>query len=226
MLTGEDTVNTLQHKSKPRDSEAEASWVPGLPNIGSRQNSPTTLLRQCPSCATEQRADAGHGSPSVRARQGPDSAVTDPTDLCENIDTYIRRIPAPASDYLLRCYYQSHNIVIPMIHPEVFAIDRARGTGDFYSPLLYLCMLAIGYRYADRLRPEMVGLDHLHLDSKLYQKLKAHIDRDISFQWTVSLMQAILLVADLEARWQRYAEGWIHCGNSGPSSEAKAHADP
>lgn len=67
----------------------------------------------------------------------------------------IRTLPLETHDYLMGLFWQHYNSVLHVVHEEAFNEDREAGRTQFYSGFLHICILAMGYRFADKSRQDM-----------------------------------------------------------------------
>lgn len=125
---------------------------------------------------------------------------------------YIRSIPPEIEEELLCCFWKHYNSVWPMVHRELFTLDKDRSGNKFYSPLLHLCILSIGYRYVDKTNPSFRSYSCGRYKSSFYIQARSVLGSELTIQSTIPSMQALLLISDLEGACQRYHSGWLHAG--------------
>ncbi|KAK7414781.1 hypothetical protein QQX98_006383 [Neonectria punicea] len=61
--------------------------------------------------------------------------------------------------YLLDLFWTHHNSVVHLVHLDAFYEDQEQGGTDYYSTFLHITMLATGFRYADKARPDIQELN-------------------------------------------------------------------
>jgi hypothetical protein len=118
-----------------------------------------------------------------------------------------------AHDYLIGLYWSCHNSVFHLIHKDAFYDDRERGGTQFYSVFLHLCMLATGFRYADKDRQDMQRLFvGSHNESTLHAKARHMVRLELERPGGIPSIQALFLLGDLECMVGRDDTGWMYAG--------------
>jgi hypothetical protein len=115
-----------------------------------------------------------------------------------------------AQDYLLALFWDFYNSVIPLVHQRAFEEQRKQGLGRFYSTFLHICMLSIGYRYADKNRLDMQKIGQPTRENLLHKKAKAMLDFELEKPPTTPLIAALLLLGDLEWGVGRTKQAWLY----------------
>lgn len=85
-------------------------------------------------------------------------------------------------DYLMDTFFQRYNPVIPIVHERAFHESRENGTGLYYSGFLHICVLAMGYRFADKSREDIkriTGPDGQKYESILHKEAKFMLDTEL-----------------------------------------------
>ena len=90
--------------------------------------------------------------------------------------------------------------------------NSSRRSGYYYSPFLHMCILAIGYRYADRSRADVQAFATPDGESLLHDEAKRQVDSELQMPGGVPSLQALLLLGDLECGVGRYNTGWLYAG--------------
>ncbi|KIH91924.1 hypothetical protein SPBR_01316 [Sporothrix brasiliensis 5110] len=85
-------------------------------------------------------------------------------------------------------------------------------SGSYYSPFLHMCMLSVGYRYADRTRPDVQAFATPDGESLLHEEAKRLVDSELQMPGGIPSLQALLLLGDLECGVGRYNTGWLYAG--------------
>jgi hypothetical protein len=77
-----------------------------------------------------------------------------------------------------------------------------------------MCLLAQGYRYADKSRPDIQRLASTEprVSSILHAKAKKMAELELEKTRGITSIQALLLLADLEAGVGRNDTGWMYTG--------------
>ncbi|KAL5363838.1 fungal-specific transcription factor domain-containing protein [Aspergillus floccosus] len=116
-------------------------------------------------------------------------------------------------DYLISCYWRHYNTVIPVVHQEAFEEGQMAGGGQFYSGFLHICILAAGFRFADKARPDIMRImSPSTRESSLHREAKYMLDYELERPGGISLIGALLLLGDLEVGCGRDNVGWLYSG--------------
>ena len=125
----------------------------------------------------------------------------------------VRDLSPETHDYLMDTFWSCYNSVIHLVHMIAFYEDQETGRTQFYSTFLHLTILAIGYRYADKTRPDVKrlsvsgnGSSTLHLKAKDMAKL------EIEKPGGIPSIQGLVLLGDLECLVGRDDSGWMFGG--------------
>ncbi len=86
------------------------------------------------------------------------------------------------------------------------------GRRGYYSLFLHVCMLAVGYRYADRTRPDIQAFATHEGGSLMHDEAKRLVDYELKMPGGIASLQALLLLGDLECGVGRYNTGWLYAG--------------
>lgn len=121
-------------------------------------------------------------------------------------------LPQATHDYLLNHFWEYYNSVIHVIHREAFEEGRKAGGGPFYSGFLHICILATGYRFADKQRPDIVSISLPGRESTLHREAKYMLDYEMERPGGIQSIAALLLLGDLEAGCGRDNVGWLYSG--------------
>lgn len=122
-------------------------------------------------------------------------------------------LPESTHDYLMDLFWQYYNSVIHVIHRQAFEEGRdAGGVGPFYSGFLHICILATGYRFADKQRSDMVGISLSGRESTLHREAKYMLDYELERPGGIPSIAALLLLGDLEVGCGRDNVGWLYSG--------------
>ncbi|KAL3462616.1 fungal-specific transcription factor domain-containing protein [Aspergillus heterothallicus] len=118
-----------------------------------------------------------------------------------------------SQNYLLHLFWKHYNSVIRVVDQEAFEIGRETGGGGlFYSGFLHVCILAAGYRFADKQRPDMLRIALPNRESLLHREAKYMLDYEMERPGGLPSIAALLLLGDLEVGCGRDNAGWLYSG--------------
>ncbi|KAL4963405.1 transcription factor domain-containing protein [Aspergillus stella-maris] len=117
-----------------------------------------------------------------------------------------------AHDYLMQLFWTHYNSVIRVVHQEAFEAGKDAGGGPYYSGFLHICILAAGYRFADKQRPDMVRITLPGRESLLHREAKYMLDYEMERPGGLPSIAALLLLGDLEVGCGRDNAGWLYSG--------------
>ena len=144
------------------------------------------------------------------------SELGNPTDNEQQVseqarraEKIIRSLPLETYDYLMDLFWQCYNPVIHVLHQEAFNEDREAGQTQFYSGFLHVCVLAMGFRFADKTRPDVRKLALPQMESTLHREAKYMLDHELERPGGIPSVVALLLLGDLECggRWFFFLDG-------------------
>jgi hypothetical protein len=122
-------------------------------------------------------------------------------------------LPQSSQDYLLHLFWKHYNSVIRVVDQEAFEVGRDTGGGGaFYSGFLHICILAAGYRFADKQRPDMLRIALPGRESLLHREAKYMLDYEMERPGGLPSIAALLLLGDLEVGCGRDNAGWLYSG--------------
>ncbi|KAL3444195.1 fungal-specific transcription factor domain-containing protein [Aspergillus insuetus] len=122
-------------------------------------------------------------------------------------------LPQDSQDYLLHLFWKHYNSVIRVVDQEAFEVGRdTGGGGPFYSGFLHICILAAGYRFADKQRPDMLRIALPGRESLLHREAKYMLDYEMERPGGLPSIAALLLLGDLEVGCGRDNAGWLYSG--------------
>ena len=124
----------------------------------------------------------------------------------------IRTLPLETHDYLMGLFWQHYNGVLHVVHEEAFNEDREAGRSRFYSGFLHICILAMGYRFADKSRPDMQRIALPDRESTLQREAKYMLDLELERPGGVPSVAALLILGDSEVGVGRDNVGWMYSG--------------
>lgn len=124
----------------------------------------------------------------------------------------IRRLPIETHDYLMQLFWTHYNTVLHVVHEEAFHEDREQGRTQFYSGFLHVCILAMGYRFADKGRADMQHIALPDRESTLHREAKFMLDLELERPGGIPSIAALLILGDQEVGVGRDNAGWIFSG--------------
>ena len=124
----------------------------------------------------------------------------------------IRTLPLETHDYLMGLFWQHYNGVLHVVHEGAFNEDREAGRGQFYSGFLHICILAMGYRFADKSRPDMQRIALPDRESTLQREAKYMLDLELERPGGIPSVAALLILGDSEVGVGRDNVGWMYAG--------------
>ncbi|EPE10175.1 nitrogen assimilation transcription factor nit-4 [Ophiostoma piceae UAMH 11346] len=139
--------------------------------------------------------------------------------------SFLAAIPYEAHRHLIHQFWNCYNSIIHIVHRGAFETDSGDtvlgaglpglggpSSGSYYTPYLHVCILAVGFRYADRTRPEIHALATPEGESLLHDEAKRLADYELKVPGGVPSVQSLLLMGDLECGVGRYSTGWMYAG--------------
>lgn len=127
-------------------------------------------------------------------------------------DKIIRSLPLETYDYLMELFWQCYNPVIHVLHQEAFNEDRESGKTQFYSGFLHVCVLAMGFRFADKDRLDVKRISLPGMESTLHREAKYMLDHELERPGGIPSVVSLLLLGDLECGVGRDNLGWLYGG--------------
>lgn len=124
----------------------------------------------------------------------------------------IRCLSEDTNDYLMELFWQFYNSVIHVLHKDAFHEDQMQGRTQFYSPFLHICVLAMGFRFADKTRSDIQKISLPGRESTLHREAKYMLDLELERPGGIPSVVALLLLGDLECGVGRDNLGWLYGG--------------
>lgn len=124
----------------------------------------------------------------------------------------IRFLPEDTYEYLMDLFWQYYNTTLHVLHKDTFHEEREIGRTQFYSGFLHICVLAMGYRFADKSRPDMQRITLQGKESTLHREAKYMLDSELERPGGLPSVVALLLLGDLECGVGRDNVGWLYSG--------------
>lgn len=133
----------------------------------------------------------------------------------ENGKDVLERLKGQTHDYLLDLYWKYYNSVLHIVSQDAFisGLQNEPGAEPYYSRLLHVCLLAIGFRFADLDRPDMRELlTNNGRDSVLYAEAHHLLSLELDKIGGIPTVQALLLMSDLACGEGKERNGWMYAG--------------
>ncbi|KKY25831.1 putative nitrogen assimilation transcription factor nit-4 [Diplodia seriata] len=124
----------------------------------------------------------------------------------------IRLLSQETHEYLMDLFWEHFNAVLHVIHKDAFLEDYEHGSPHFYSPFLHICILAVGFRYADKTRSDIQRIALEPRESTFHREAKFMLDVELERPGGIPQVQALLLLANCECSVGRDHTGWLYSG--------------
>ncbi|ORY18151.1 fungal-specific transcription factor domain-domain-containing protein [Clohesyomyces aquaticus] len=129
------------------------------------------------------------------------------------ISALVRDLSPATHDYLIDLFFDCHNSAMHIVHKWAFLDDLKEGGTQWYSNFLHMCLLAEGYRYADKSRADIKKLACPGPESSTFHtKAKKMVELELVKPGGVPSIQALFLLGDLEVGIGRDDTGWMFAG--------------
>ncbi|KAF2013892.1 hypothetical protein BU24DRAFT_483721 [Aaosphaeria arxii CBS 175.79] len=138
--------------------------------------------------------------------------VQEYSEQARRAEKVIRSLPMETYDYLMDLFWQCYNPVIHVLHQEAFNEDREAGRTQFYSGFLHICVLAMGFKFADKQRLDIQRIMLPQFESTLHREAKYMLDQELERPGGIPSVVALLLLGDLECGVGRDNLGWLYGG--------------
>lgn len=136
--------------------------------------------------------------------------TTNSREQNKRVEKILRELDITTHAYLMECFWSYYNPVMQVVNREIFEEDRRGGTT--YSGLLHICILAMGYRYADASRPDIRKLALPNKESTLHREAKYLVEFEFEKPGGIPSVQALLILGQLESGSGRDSVGWTYAG--------------
>lgn len=130
------------------------------------------------------------------------------------VSRLLSTVSQQTQDYLLEMFWQYYNSVIHVVHRASFEEGMRTGQSQNYSPFLHVCVLAMGFRHADKRRRDIKRITFHGRESILHREAKFMLDYELERPGGVATVQALLLLSDLECGVGRDNMGWLISGTA------------
>jgi len=163
-----------------------------------------------------------HSCPIIAFHQFSERSIinttSDSRDQNRRVEKILRGFSIETHDHLLECFWTYYNPVMQVVDKEAFEEDRKNGGALTYSGFLHICVLAMGYRYADAKRPDVQKLALANKESTLHREAKYLVEFEFEKPGGIPSVQALLMLGQLESGSGRDAVGWMYAGMALPST--------
>ncbi|EXJ72887.1 uncharacterized protein A1O5_04035 [Cladophialophora psammophila CBS 110553] len=157
------------------------------------------LRPSCPMIAFHQFSEL---SPSIAAGNSREQD--------RRAERLLRELNPETHDHLLESFWSYYDPVMQVVDRKVFEEDRKSGCGLTYSGFLHICILAMGYRYADTKRADIQKLTLQNKESTLHREAKYLVEFEFEKPGGIPSVQALLILGQLESGCGRDAVGWMY----------------
>jgi hypothetical protein len=145
-------------------------------------------------------------------QSNPFEMVPESNEQTRRAEKIIRSLPLETYDYLMDLFWQFYNTPIHVLHQDAFNEDREAGKTQFYSGFLHVCVLAMGFRFADKQRSDIQKISLPQMESTLHREAKYMLDHELERPGGIPSVVALLLLGDLECGVGRDNLGWLYAG--------------
>lgn len=128
-------------------------------------------------------------------------------------ELFIQELPSDLHDGLLDYFWLYYNSTFHFVDRDIFYDGKRKRNPETYSYFLHLCILSIGFRYADRRDSRITALGANGWQSVLHLRAKLLGDIECKKPSGTHSVQGLLLLGDLEFGAGRYDSGWMYTGN-------------
>jgi hypothetical protein len=99
-----------------------------------------------------------------------------------------------------------------IVDKEAFYRNIENIGSQYYSGFLHICILAMGFRFADTTKPEIQQMTLSERESTLHREAKYLFDYELEKKGELAQLQALLILGDLECSLGRDNAGWMYAG--------------
>ncbi|KIW99243.1 uncharacterized protein Z519_00906 [Cladophialophora bantiana CBS 173.52] len=156
-------------------------------------------------------------SPSTcykRYLNSDDHATLKPSHLDKHSYRILAEIPVDLESYIMDLFWNRYNNTLCVIDRQAFQNDQSSGGSTYYSVFLHLVCLAMGFRFADESRPGMQQVMLNDSSSVFQREAKFLLDRELEDPRGLTIIQAMLVLSDLECASGRDDVAGMHIATS------------
>ncbi|KAI1179078.1 fungal-specific transcription factor domain-containing protein [Nemania sp. FL0916] len=115
-------------------------------------------------------------------------------------------------DYLMQSFWKYHNSVLQVVDRAAFEADMGSENPKYYSSLLHMIILALGWRFANKDRYDIGRINLGNHESTLHREARYMLDIELERPTGIPSVQSLLLLGDLESGVCRDHTGWMYTG--------------
>lgn len=145
--------------------------------------------------------------PHFPASMSPDPSPTE----CE-ASRMIGELSGETHAHILDQYWTFYNSIVEVVPKEPFLEGHSTDNGELYSLFLHLTVLAIGLRFVDKERSDVIKLMISPYESIFHRQAKSMVESGLERRGGLPSVQALLLLADLEGGAGKDMTGWMYAG--------------
>lgn len=157
-----------------------------------------------------------HASPIIAFHQFSQLRLSTAKDSSRQQDRRIERtlrdLSPETHDHLMDSFWLYYHPVMQAVDREDFEEDWKAGGELAYSGFLHICILAMGYIFADQSRPDIQRIALPNKESSLHREAKYLVEFEFDNPGKIPSVQALLILGQLESGCGRDAAGWIYAG--------------
>ncbi|OAL24798.1 hypothetical protein AYO22_05587 [Fonsecaea multimorphosa] len=156
-------------------------------------------------------------SPSTcykRYQSSDDQALLEPSPVDKHSYKIIADLPTDLESYLMDLFWRRYNSTLFVVDQQPFCNDQASGGSTYYSGFLHLACLAMGFLFADKTR---LGMQQVTLSdncSVFQREAKFILDRELEDPQGLPIIQAMLVLSDVECAYGRDDLAAMHIATS------------
>lgn len=134
-------------------------------------------------------------------------------DKERKVQRVLRELSVETHDHLMEGFWSHYTPVMQVVNRQFFEEDMKAGRSLAYSGFLHICMLAMGYRYADYTRRDIQMLALPNKASTLHREAKYMVEMELEQPGGIPSIQALLILGQLESGSGRDAVGSMYAGS-------------
>jgi len=127
------------------------------------------------------------------------------------VESVLKNLLPETHDHLMDGFWTHYCPILQVVDKAVFLRDKELGEGQSYGGVLHICLLAIGFKYADMTRPDIQRLALPGRESILHKEAKYLMEFEME-EARVPSLYALLILSELEAGCGRDTAGWMYAG--------------
>jgi hypothetical protein len=131
--------------------------------------------------------------------------------LQRRLQHVIKDLDAKTLDHLMSCFWSFYNNTLHVVDQSAFQQDKDEDKLH-YSGFLHICCLAMGFRFADKSRPDIKALDRGNRHSTFHESIRYMVETELETPRGLTTIQGLLILSDLECAVGRDRPGWMYAG--------------